>query len=328
MSFEDLTVKKNQMETVLPFPADVLGELRRELDLETASVGICFDGGSLTRRETELVLFQDKVVPDHSLTEHIRVLNMSTAFRMIFDQMQQHTPRPFDENDIKNLHRILVRELDDKNGGMYRGFSMTFPLGDLDLPDPALVHRKMDEIGMWLFSVRTLHPVAVAADVHLRLLSVHPFAEGNGAVARMMMNMILMRSGYPPALFSRREKNEYWQTLKAAIYDNDRTGYDRLVYRAVNRGLELYLKSGRLKKVEAVETEPYFLRIGQLAKETGERVSTLRYWTSLGILSPAGKTSADYMIFSSDVLETVRRLKELKAKRLTLEEIKKELQQA
>ena len=325
MSFEELSVKKNQLESVLPFPPDVLDGLRRELDLEVASVGICFDGGSLTRRETELVLFQDKVVPDHSLKEHIQVLNMSNAFRMIFEQTLQHTARPFDENDIKNLHRVIVRELDDANGGMYRGFSMTFPFGDLDLPEPVAVHRKMDEIGMWLFSVRTLHPVAVAADVHLRLMAVHPFAMGNGAVARMMMNMILMRSGYPPILFSRREKNEYWQTLKAAVYDNDRSGYDKLVYRAVNRGLDLYLKSGRMKKVEIANTEPYFLRIGQLAKETGERVSTLRYWTSLGILSPVGKTSADYMIFSSDVLETVRRLKELKEKRLTLEEIKREL---
>ena len=73
------------------------------------------------------------------------------------------------------------------------------------------------------------------------------------------------------------------------------------------------------------EAAPYFLRIGQLAKETGERVSTIRYWTTMGIIEPAGKTSADYMIYSSDVLDRIKKLKDLKAQRYTLDEIRRHL---
>ncbi|HBO58527.1 MAG TPA: hypothetical protein DD624_01270 [Alphaproteobacteria bacterium] len=322
MAYEDLTQKKNELEKLPPLNGDVEEELRKTVDLELTSVGDCFDGGALTRRETEQVLFKDKVVPQRSLTEHIQALNISKAFEMI-QELAARTGRPVDDSDVKNIHRVIVRELDDKNGGMFRGFAMTFPTGDQPLPEPVRVQRMMDDFGMWLYTVRTLHPVAMAAEAHLRLMSIHPFGKGNGKTARMLMNLILMKNGYPPALFSRREKKEYWQSLESAIYNNDRTDYDKLICRAVNRALELYLKTAKKQTVDVEdESVPYFLRIGQLAKETGERVSTIRYWTTMGIIEPVGKTSADYMIYSSDVLGRIKKLKDLKAQRYTLDEIK------
>lgn len=325
MAYEDLTQKKNELEKLPPLEADVAEELRKTVDLELTSVGDCFDGGALTRRETEQILFKNKVVPPRSLTEHIQALNISKAFDMI-QELAVRTGRPVDDSDVKNIHRVIVRELDDKNGGMYRGFSMTFPTDDQPLPEPVRVQRMMDDFGMWLFTARTLHPAALAAEAHLRLMAIHPFGKGNGKTARMLMNLILLRNGYPPALFSRREKKEYWQSLEAAIYKNDRTAYDKLVYRAVNRALDLYLKTGQKKAVDVEdEAAPYFLRIGQLAKETGERVSTIRYWTTMGIIEPTGKTSADYMIYSSDVLDRIKKLKDLKAQRYTLDEIRRHL---
>ena len=322
MAYEDLTQKKNELEKLPPLNGDVEEELRKTVDLELTSVGDCFDGGALTRHETEQVLFKDKVVPQRSLTEHIQALNISKAFEMI-QELAARTGRPVDDSDVKNIHRVIVRELDDKNGGMFRGFAMTFPTGDQPLPEPVRVQRMMDDFGMWLYTVRTLHPVAMAAEAHLRLMSIHPFGKGNGKTARMLMNLILMKNGYPPALFSRREKKEYWQSLESAIYNNDRTDYDKLICRAVNRALELYLKTAKKQTVDVEdESVPYFLRIGQLAKETGERVSTIRYWTTMGIIEPVGKTSADYMIYSSDVLGRIKKLKDLKAQRYTLDEIK------
>ena len=136
-----------------------------------------------------------------------------------------------------------------------------------------------------------------------------------------------MRHGYPPALFSRREKTEYWETLEKAIFENDREGYDKLICRAVNRALELHLHTSQNKVVEEIEHDPYFLRIGQLAKECGERVSTLRYWTNMGLLETAGKTSADYTLYSSDILPRIKRLKELKDQRYTLGEIRRKLRE-
>ncbi len=210
---------------------------------------------------------------------------------------------------------------------MYRGTKRVFPVGTHEMPDSATVQRKMDEFGMWLFTAHTLHPAALAAEAHLRLMSVLPFAVGNGCTARCMMNLILMRHGYPPALFSRREKKEYWTTLENAIFKNDRAGYDRLICRAVHRTLEMYIRAAQRHDYAEVDRDPYYMRIGQLAKESGERVSTLRYWTGLGLLETAGKTSADYTLYSSEVLPRIKRVNELKNQRFTLDEIRLKLQE-
>ena len=325
MIYDNLNAKKSELDQKPPLPADVFEELRKKIELETAYVGGYFDGSSLTCKETAEILYEDKTVPDHSLTEHIRVLNSAKVFAMT-SELARKVNHQIDDADVKNIHRIIVRNLDDANGGMYRGFVIGFQTGTYQMPDSVRVQRLMNDFGMWLFSARTLHPAAIAAEAHLKLMSIQPFGQGNAAVARFLMNLILMRHGYPVALFSRREKAEYWETLENAVFKNDREGYDKLIYRAVNRSLDLYLKTKEKKTVEETDGDPYFLRIGQLAKECGERVSTLRYWTSIGLLKTAGKTSADYALYSSDILPRIKRLKELKDQRFTLEEIRKKLQ--
>lgn len=326
MNYSDLTAKKNELDKLRPFPQDVEADLKKKIELELTCTGNSFDGSSLTRRETSAILYKDETVAGHPLTEHIQTLNIAKAFDMILS-MAERLSRPVDDNDVKNIHRVIVRGLDDDNAGMYRGVALKFKNGaGEEMPDPARVHRMMDDFGMWLYTARTLHPVTLAADAHLRLMSIQPFAVGNARTARMLMNFILLRAGYPPALFSRREKKEYWDTLEKAAFKNDREDYDKLVHRAVNRALDFYLKAGREKTIADVESEPYFLRIGQLAKETGERVSTLRYWTSMNLLETAGKTSADYTLYSSEVIPKIKRLKELKEQRYTLDEIGRILQ--
>ena len=325
MIYERLKATKSELDQ-LPVPsADIQEKLRKKLELEIAYVGGYFDGLTLTRKETATILYEDKTVENHSLTEHIQALNAAKAFEMISD-LAHKVNHQIDDSDVKNIHRIIVRNLDDKNAGLYRGFKVNFPVGSHEMPDSVRVQRMMDDFGMWLFAARTLHPAALAAEAHLRLMSILPFGMGNACTARFLMNLILMRHDYPPALFTRREKKEYWETLESALFKKDRTGYDKLISRAVNRALEAYIQASQNHIFEETDHDPYFLRIGQLAKETGERVSTLRYWTTLGLLETAGKTSADYTLYSSEILPQIKRLKELKEQRLTLEEIRVKLQ--
>ena len=324
MIYENLIAKKNELDKLPALSAEKQDDLRKTIELEIAYVSCFFDGSTLTRKETERILYEDKTVENHSLTEHIQALNAAKVFEMI-SEVAAKVNHHVDDGDVKNIHRIVVRNLDDKNGGIYRGFKQNFPVGTHEMPDSVRVQRMMDDFGMWLFAARTLHPAALAAEAHLRLMSIQPFATGNACTARFLMNLILMRHDYPPVVFARREKKEYWDTLEKAVFKNDRAGYDKLISRAVNRGLEIYIQASRHHVAEDLDRDPYFLRIGQLAKETGERVSTLRYWTTLGLLETAGKTSADYTLYSSEILPRIKRLKELKEQRFTLEEIRLKL---
>ncbi|MCQ2914581.1 MAG: MerR family transcriptional regulator [Alphaproteobacteria bacterium] len=327
LTYDDLTNKKFELEKLLPLPNDVLNKIKRKIYLELTSSSDNFENGDLTQRETEMILFEDKVVPDHSLREHIQILNIAYAFETIVN-MAKKIDKPIDDNDVRKIHKIIVRGLDDLNGGVYRGEGLKFPYSDIDMPSPVKVQRMMDDFGMWLFTARTLHPVALAAEDHLKLMTIQPFNKGNGSVARMLMNLILLKNGFPPALFSRREKKEYWEVLRKAVYStkvSERADYDKLICRVVNRGLDLYIKMATKGDADYEPESVYFLRIGQLAKKSGERVSTLRYWTNLGLIEPAGKTSSDYLIYSSEVLEKIEKINMLKNQRLTLTEIKETL---
>lgn len=326
MMYNELTPKKNELDRLRPFPEEAEAGLRKWVTLELTCAGDCFDGSSLTRRETSAILFEDRVVPGHPLKEHIRTLNYAKAFELV-SALSRQTNRPVDDNDVKNIHRVVVRGLDDDNAGIYRSSSLYFEHGGHEMPDSVRVQRMMNDFGMWLYTARTLHPVSLAAEAHLRLMSIQPFTSGNARTARMLMNFMLMHNGYPPALFSRREKKEYWASLEKAVFHNEREDYDRLICRAVNRALDVYLRALRERKIEDGEQEPYFLRIGQLAKESGEKVSTLRYWTNMGLLETAGRTSADYTLYSSEILPKIQRLKELKSLRFTLDEIRRKLRE-
>lgn len=328
MTYSDLTPKKNELNKLRPFPEETAKSLEKWIELELTCAGNSFDDISFTRRETAMILQQDQVVPGHSLKEHIQTLNYAKAFALVSD-LSSKTDRSIDDNDVKAIHGVIVRGLDDENAGIYRGGSRFFKGTGQELPDPSRIYRMMNDFGMWLYTARTLHPVSMAAEAHLRLMSVQPFSSGNARTARMLMNFFLLRNDYPPALFTRREKKEYWSTLEKAVFQNEREEYDKLIYRAVNRALDVYLKAYKEKTIELEgdEPEPYFLRIGQLAKEAGEKVSTIRYWTSKGLLETVGKTSADYMLYSSDVLKRIKKLKTLKEERYTLEEIREKLKE-
>ncbi|MCQ2965754.1 MAG: MerR family transcriptional regulator [Alphaproteobacteria bacterium] len=322
--YEDLTAKKNEIDKYRPFPDDLKEKIKRIVLLETISSGNCFEGGSLTPKEIESILFKDEVVPEHTLTEHIQAINIAKAVEFVYELAQKKN-RPSDENDVKNIHRVLVQGLDDRNAGMYRGKRIKFPFSDKDLPDNIRIHKLMDDFGMWLYTARTLHPVSMAAEAHLKFQMIQPFAESNGDVARMILNLVLMKYDYPPVLFSRREVKEYWSNLQKAIFDQNREDYDKMIHRVVNRTMDYYLKILTTKSIDIISSDPYFLKIGQLAKECGERVSTIRYWTNMGLIEPVKKTSSDYMIFSSDILKKIEKIKNLKKQRLTLDEIKQQL---
>ena len=320
--YEDLSENKREIEKLLPLPDEAQKKLNAQLVLDLVCAGCSFDGGSFTRKEVQEILEEDKTVAGHALKEHITVLNAAHVWNFIKEESTRHTGRALDEKDVRDIHRIAVRAVFDEDAGMYRGIDLKFGTTEREMPSPAKVQRLMSDFGMWLYTAQSLHPIAMGAEAHLKLMAIQPFAQRNSTVARSLMNLIAMRHGYPPVLFLRREKKEYWQALEKAVFENDRSDYDKLVARAARRSMEAYKKASVVKEFVATDPDPYFLRIGGLAKESGERVSTIRFWTSLGLLETAGKTSAGYVLYSSDALETIQRLRKLKDERYTLDEIR------
>ena len=101
----------------------------------------------------------------------------------------------------------------------------------------------IDEWAGWLLEEQhNLHPVELEALAHHRLVAIHPFVDGNGRTARLVMNLLLMQQGYPPTVILRANRKQYYSVLAQADHDN-LSPLANFVARAVERSLTLYLEA-------------------------------------------------------------------------------------
>lgn len=185
----------------------------------------------------------------------------------------------------------------------------------------------MDDFFSWIKKEDKLHAVELAAEAHYRLVTIHPFVDGNGRTARLLMNMILMMRGYPPAIIRKNDRLTYIKSLEKAQLVNaegdSKNDYLKLIFAAVDRSLNIYIKA--INGESAEKENEKLLKIGELAKLTKQTTSTIRHWTKEGLLKVAEITESGYQMYDTEMVEIVRKILRLKMERFTIEEIKKNL---
>lgn len=128
--------------------------------------------------------------------------------------------------------------------------------------------------------------------------------------------------GYPPAIIKKRDRLAYIGALEKGQLGGSKIDYERLMIKAVDRSLDIYLKAAKGESSVGDTDAEGLLKIGELAKATEEAVSTIRYWTKKGLLEVADITASGYQIYSIAMIERCKQIKQLKEKRHTLDEIK------
>jgi Fic family protein len=150
---------------------------------------------------------------------------------------------PITPGVARQLHALVMARIDDENAGQYRRLPVRIA-GAAHEPPPAWdVPARMTDWSDWLAEQEHgTEPVELAAIAHHRLVSIHPFLDGNGRTARLVMNLVLLRAGYPPAIIARANRAQYYRALAQADRGND-APIASLVGRAVERTLTLYLEA-------------------------------------------------------------------------------------
>ena len=233
-------------------------------------------------------------------------------------------PQDISEDDILHLHRLVLRGIDDSQAGFYRNVSVRISGSNVVLPNPGKVPDLMAEFAHWLKQADGLPAAALAAEAHYRLVTIHPFADGNGRTARLLMNMILLLEGYPSAIIRKEDRLKYIGALEKAQLGGTKDDYTRLVVKSMLRSCNIYLKAIKGESAAPVSGGD-LLKIGALARQVGENNSTLRHWTKEGLLEVADVTESGYQLYQPEMVERVRLIKKLKQERWTLAEIKNKL---
>jgi len=243
--FAHIDAKRAELDRQRPLSAVEAARLREYLDVEWTYNSNAIEGSTLTRQETLVVLKHGLTVGGKPLVEHLEAINHQAAIGWVEQLASQ--PAPPTEADILALHRLVLRSIDDANAGVYRQ-SQVYIAGSAHTPPSArAVPGRMAEYAAWLARTgedqaagRGLHPVERAAHAHFWLVDIHPFVDGNGRTARLLMNLLLLQAGYPIAIIRAEDRAAYYQALEAG-HEGRLDAFLLLAAQAVDRTLDMFL---------------------------------------------------------------------------------------
>lgn len=320
MEYAKLDQKKKLIDKHRSLAPALVGSLESWFRIELTYTSNAIEGNTLTRQETAVIVEKGLTVGGKSLVEHLEATNHAAAL----DWVKKISAKPkhkITENDILNIHNLILKGIDDANAEHYRSVSVRVSGSAVIFPNPRKVPDLMAELADWLLSDKKLHPVELAAEAHYRLVTIHPFADGNGRTARLLMNLILWQNGYPPALIRKRDRLPYISALEKAQLGGSMHDYETIIVKAVERSLNIYIQAINGDDRQIIKPDSDLLKIGQLAKLAKESVPTIRYWTQLGLIQPEDRTESGYLLYNPDAISRIEKIKELKASRYNLEEI-------
>jgi Fic family protein len=319
-----LKKKKQLLDVHKPFSLDLTTSLREWFKIELTYTSNAIEGNTLSRAETALVVQKGIAVDGKTLREHQEAINHAEAYDWVIERIDRKKHDIF-ENTILDLHKLILQKIDDTNAGRYRSISVRIAGSTVIMPNAMKVPELMGDFISWLHTSND-HPLTVAIDAHLKLVSIHPFVDGNGRTARLLMNMLLMQEGYPPAIVRKEDRKHYIASIEKAQLKGSRADYSTLMYEAIDRSLDIYLNALENKEQKQILEKKSVLKIGELAKLVGQTVPTIRHWTKEGLLHVAQYSQGGYHLYDQNEVATARKIKKLKdSKRLTLKEIKKAL---
>lgn len=273
--------KKMILEKARPFPPYLVKKLREQFSLEMNYNSNAIEGNTLTLRETALVLQQGVTIKGKPLKDHLEVKNLARAIEYLYDIVDSKKDIPLTESLIRNIHSLVVESIDEVPKGAYRDFDVRIS-GAKHVPPPAYeVASQMHDLVQWYAkNKQKTDPIILATEFKHRFVAIHPFGDGNGRVSRLLMNIILMKAGYPIVVILKNDRPKYYKALQLA----DKGKIENLVFfiaQAVEQSLDLYLRA-----IKSATKENTLIPLSRIAPQTPYSAEYL------GLLVRQGKIAA------------------------------------
>lgn len=218
-------------------------KIAKALELEYTYDSNKIEGNTLTLQETHLVVNEGITINGKSMREHLEAINHSEAIGFIKSLVEKNAV--ITERLILQIHQLVLRGVDSANAGVYRNVQVMITGSSWLPPAPYLVSKKMEEMMEWYQeNETTLHPVVLAAEMHERLVSIHPFIDGNGRTSRLLMNLILLKHGYVIANIKGELENRlaYYKALESVRSENSRESFNAFILEVELKCLQRYLQ--------------------------------------------------------------------------------------
>ncbi|MBI4792812.1 MAG: Fic family protein [Deltaproteobacteria bacterium] len=205
---------QREINSMRPLSRQALKQLKEYYRIGLTYASNALEGNSLTETETKIVLEDGITVGGKPLRDHFEAIGHSEAFDLLYKLAKKTA---ITERQILDLHKLFYLRIDAKQAGRYRKIGVVVTGSTLDFPRPAELKKVMLDFITDIPKQRAgNHPVAFAAWLHIRLVSIHPFVDGNGMTARLVMNLALLQAGYPITIIPPVLRGDYLDALKAS----------------------------------------------------------------------------------------------------------------
>lgn len=237
--FDEVDSLKRELDSKRPIPKETLKSLKESINLEWTYNSNGIEGNTLTLRETQVVL-EGITVGGKSIKEHLEAINHEKAILFLDDLVKDN--EPISEWNIKNIHQLILKDIDNENAGRYRKENVTIKGATHIPPDYLKVSELMEKLILTYNTWSEYHPIIQAALLHGELVKIHPFVDGNGRTSRLLMNLVLMNNGYNPVIIKKESRLKYYEALDKAHTTGNYTDFVKLVTELEAEMLKKYLK--------------------------------------------------------------------------------------
>lgn len=211
----DIDERKAQIDARRPLSEEQLKRIKKVFDVDYTYNSNAIEGSTLTLSETKIILNEGLTIGGKKMSEHLEAINHKEAIDFIEELSVNDI---ISEKNIKDIQYLILKGIDSKYAGIYRDKPVGVQKNDgtiYHFCEPLKIAEKMNSF-IEDINNSNVHPIIKAADAHYNFVSIHPFIDGNGRTARLLMNLILINSGYPPAVIKMSNRADYILAIEKA----------------------------------------------------------------------------------------------------------------
>ena len=287
--------RKAKLDSLRPLDASTLKRLRDELTVEMTYNSNSIEGNTLSQSETRMVLEDGITVGGKTMREHLEVTNHKCAM----DRLESLVSKSEIEIvDILNLHALILDRIDHSNAGSYRIGRVYISGSSFIPPKPSALPDMMKEF-VRMFNLKPEIAVEQAALLHMEFVNMHPFTDGNGRTARLLLNLHLMRNGYPPIVIKKVDRRRYIDAIVSSQSKGDHSPFVNFIAVYLVQALDL--------RIDAFSSEPKeYISIAEASKRSGYSQGHLSLLAKKGRI-PARKFGRNWKVAINDMERYMRK---------------------
>lgn len=229
--------KKKELDSKRPLTKGEVERLNEEFIVEYTYNSNAIEGNTLTLRETDLVL-RGLTIGKKPLKDHMEAVGHKEAFDYVRDMVKDNVP--ISESVIKQIHYLVLADKKDDRG-VYRKVPVHIMGASHDPVQPYLIQPKMEQL-LQNFSKSNENIVTKLARFHIEFEGIHPFIDGNGRTGRLLVNLELMKAGYPPIDIKFTDRKAYYDAFDEYYVKHNLSAMENLFSKYINSRLDMYLK--------------------------------------------------------------------------------------